>query len=406
VLLLSACSKKEEDAGPVVSVQVAPVTRHNLEVTVSAEAVLAPVEQAAITPKISAPVKRFYVNRGARVHKGELLATLENRDLQAATVENKGTLEQAQADYARTTTASLPEEVQKAEADVQTTKQALDAEQKLYQSREDLYKQGALPRKDLDQARVSLTQAQAAYDVAQRHLAALQQVGKQQTAKAAAGQLQSAEGKYMGSEAQLSYSEIRSPIDGVVTDRPLYPGEMATAGTPLMTVMNTSRVIAKAHVPQQQAALLKVGDPADITVPGNDDKLPARVTVVSPATDPNSTTIEVWAQADNREQRLRPGTTVQLSMVAQTVRDALTIPASAILTSPENGSAVMVVGSDEKAHKQTVHVGVKQGDEVQIVSGLKAGDRVISTGAYGLPDNTRVKPESAAENTTADKAEK
>ena len=79
--------------------------------------------------------------------------------------------------------------------------------------------------------------------------------------------MQSAKGKYLGAEAQLSYSEIRSPINGVVTDRPLYPGEMAAAGTPLLTVMDTTSVVARAHIPQEQAALLKVGDKATVVIP-------------------------------------------------------------------------------------------------------------------------------------------
>ena len=103
-------------------------------------------------------------------------------------------------------------------------------------------------------------QARNQYDIAQQHLQALQAFGKQATVQSAQGQLQSAKGKFMGAEAQLGYSEIRSPISGVVTDRPLYAGEMAAAGTPLITVMDVSRMVARAHIPQQQAALLKVGD--------------------------------------------------------------------------------------------------------------------------------------------------
>src|SRR5581483_6399428 len=110
-------------------------------------------------------------------------------------------------------------------------------------------------------------------------------------------------------------SEIRSPINGVVTDRPLYPGEMATAGTPLLTVMDVSEVIARAHIPQTSAALLKIGDPAEVSVPGMDQPFSGRVSVVSPALDPNSTTVEVWVRLKNPRQQLRPGTTVQVSMV-------------------------------------------------------------------------------------------
>ena len=153
-------------------------------------------------------------------------------------------------------------------------KQQLDAQQKIYDSRQDLFQQGALPRKDLDQAGVDLTNARNQYELAQKHLDSLNAVGKQATLQSAAGQLASAQGKYEGAAAQLSYSEIRSPINGVVTERPLYPGEMAAAGTPLVTVMDISEVIAKAHIPQASATLLKVGDTAEIEVPGMDKPVP------------------------------------------------------------------------------------------------------------------------------------
>jgi HlyD family secretion protein len=395
------CSS-EKPAEPTVSVQVVPVKKATIEQTVTSEAVLYPLAQSAIVPKISAPIKAFYVNRGGKVHAGQLLATLENRDLAAAAQDNQGAYDQAQAAYTIATASTLPEEIQKAQGDTQAAKVALEAEQKLYDSRQDLYKQGALPRKDLDQAAVALTQAKNQYELAQRHLDALMAVSKQQELKSAAGQLQSAKGKYLGAAAQLSYSEIRSPINGVVTDRSLYPGEMAAAGTPLLTVMDTSSVIARAHIPQDQAALLRLGDKAAITVPGEEDPIEGKVTVVSPALDPNSTTVEVWVQAKNPKGRLRPGTSVQISMLARAVPNSLVVPAAAVLTSPDGSNYVMVAGSDNKAHQKTVKTGIKQGDQVQIVEGLAEGERVITSGAYGLPDNTKIRIEASPE---PDKAE-
>src|SRR6266576_558805 len=388
--LLSGCSKDNGAKEPVVPVQVAAVEKTTLQRTVTAEAVLFPLQQSAIVPKISAPVKAFYVKRASRVRKGQLLAVLENRDLAAAAQENQGAYNQAEATYATTTSAQLPEEIQKAQLDTQAAKQMLDAQQKIYNSRQELFQQGAIPRKELDQAGVDLTQARNQYQIAQKHLDALMATGKQQALKSAAGQLESAKGKYMGAEAQMSYSQIRSPIDGVVTDRTLYPGEMAAAGTPIVTVMDISQVIAKAHIPQPEAALLKVGDKATIAVPGESDPVDAKVTVVSPALDPNSTTVEVWVQAKNPAQRLKPGTSVQVSMVAQTIPDALVIPAAALLTGQDGATSVMVVGADNRAHQKPVSVGVRQGDQVQITEGLQAGDHVVASGAYGLPDNTQV----------------
>ena len=397
-----SCSKGEKEAEPIVTVQAAVAERGKIEQVIKADAILFPKDQAAITPKITAPVKAFYVNRGSRVHRGELLAVMENRDLAAAEVENKGAYEQAQATYGIETSSSLPEEWQKAEFDLKAAKQEYEAQQKIYDSRKVLYEQGALPRKDFDQSAVAAIQAKANYEIAQRHLTALEAAGKKDQMKLAKGQLTSAQGKYEGAAAQLSYSEIRSPIDGVVTERPLYPGETAPAGTPLLVIMDTSSVIARAHIPQAAAAALKVGDAATLSAPGN-IQVSGKVTLVSPALDPNSTTVEVWVAAANPEGSLRPGTTATVQMIARTVNDAIIVPASALLKTPDGASTVMIAGADGKAHQVNVETGIRQGDRLQITKGLSGGEKIIVTGAYGLPDNTKVK---IAETTPPAEAQK
>ena len=81
----------------------------------------------------------------------------------------------------------------------------------------------------------------------------LQSVGKQEQIKTASAQQAAAQAHHAALEAQLSYAEIHSPIGGVIADRPLYAGEMATPGTPLLTVMDISRVVARVNIPQSQA---------------------------------------------------------------------------------------------------------------------------------------------------------
>jgi HlyD family secretion protein len=404
-LLQAGCSKNEPKEEPTVAVQVAPVEKTTIQHTITTQAILFPRAQAAIVTKITAPVQKYLIKRGSPVHAGELLAVLENRDLAAAVQDTQGTYKQQQATYEATTRAGLPEEIQKAEADAQQSQQALEAQEKIFQSRQQLFEQGALPRKELDQSRVDVITARNQSAIAKQHLQKLQAFGKQQELQAAEGQLESAKGKYLGAQAQLGYSEIRTPIDGVVTDRPLYPGEMAAAGTPLLTVMDISSVIAKAHIPQSDAAALNVGGKGTITVPGIDEPIEGKVTVVSPALDPNSTTVEVWLEAKNPKHALKPGTSVQLSLTAQTVKDALVVPASAIVTTPDGATVVMVAGADGLAHQTAVKVGIRNGDDAQILEGITAKDKVVSSGAYGLPDKTKIKIEAAAaEPAEGDKA--
>ena len=399
-----ACKKESEEKTPVVSVQTTIVQKADFAETIETEATLFPIRQAAITPKITAPVRTFFANRGAKVRKGQLLAVLENRDLEAAAVENKGGYEQAEASYSSATRAGLPEEWKKAELDANAAKQDYEAKQKIYDNRQSLYKQGALPQKDVNQAAVELTQARNTYEVAQQHLDALKSVTKQDQLKAASGQLTAAKGKYMGATAQLGYTEIRSPIDGVISDRPVFAGETPASGVPLITVIDNSQVIARAHVPQEQAARIKVGDTAEITAAGMEKPLPAKVTIVSPATDPNSTTIEVWAQAKNQDGALLVGTSVHLSVVVAKIKNAIVIPSESVVTAGD-ATAVMVVDKDNHAHQRPVTLGARQRDKVEVLRGLNPGEVIVTVGAYGLPDKAEVtieKPEEPAKESQTD----
>ncbi len=403
LLLAAGCSKPEEkEPETVVPVQTRIVERAPIQRIIRAQAILYPANQSAIMPKISAPVRRFYVNRGDHVRKGQLLAELENRDLSAAAIEAKGNYDQAEANYRSTTAASLPEEMAKAQTDVQSARDAMDAAQKVYESRKSLFDQGALPRKQLDEGQVAYVQARSQYDVAVKHLEALQKVGKEAQEKAAQAQVEAALGRRQGADAQLAYSRIESPIDGVVTDRPLYPGEMAGSGTPLLTVMDISRIIARASIPLNQLQFLKAGNSAMIQAPDSSTEVKGKVTVVSPALDPNSTTAEVWVLAPNPGERLKPGSTVQVAVMAEQIQNAVVIPPSALLPAPEGtGDSALVVEPDSLAHVRDVVIGIRQSDKVQVLKGLTPGEQVVTVGGFGIQDKTRVK----IENETGGKSE-
>ncbi|MGH9406853.1 MAG: efflux RND transporter periplasmic adaptor subunit, partial [Terriglobia bacterium] len=299
---------------------------------------------------------------------------------------------QAQAAYQTATQVSVPEQMQSAQLSAEEARQAMDAAQKVYTSRQTLYRQGAIARNLLDQSHVAYVQASNQYQIAETHIKALQAGGHAQLLKSASAQLASANAAYDAAEAQLGYSEIRSSIDGVVASTPLYPGEMASAGTPLVVVMNVSKIIARGRVSPQQAAELQVGDPGTVypsssTTEGVD----GHVSVVSPSLDPNSTTVEVWVEAANRDDELKPGSTVDVKMVAESVKNAVVVPSAAILTDSDGKTTVMVVDQDNTAHQTPVRLGIREGDNVQVLSGVHEGERIVTEGAYGLPDGTKVK---------------
>lgn len=390
IYVCAGCSGNSSQPAPAVSVQAATVESKTIRDIVSTEAVLYPKNEWSIVPKISAPVQKFYVNRGSRVHAGQLVAQLEDKDLQADAEQAKGAFEQAQAAYDTSTQMNVPADVQSAELTVKQTKQAMEAAHAVYESRLKLYQQGAIARNLLNDSHVTYIQASNQYQIAETHLKGLQKVGQSAALNSAKGQLASAKGAYEAALANLQYARITSPISGFVTDRPLYEGQMATAGQPLMTVMDLSSVTGRAYVSPQQAALLHVGDPATLAPGQGVADAPAKVSVVSPALDPNSTTVQIWVEAPNPGRELKPGSTVNLQIVAKTIKNAVVVPAEAVLTAEDGTTSVMVIGKDQVAHQTPVKTGIHEGSEVQVVSGLAPGEQVVTQGAYGLPDGTKV----------------
>jgi HlyD family secretion protein len=368
-MLFTGCGTKEAaEATPTVTVQVDAAEKGPIQRKVVTDAVLYPRDQAAIVPKVVSSVKKWYVDRGSHVKAGELLGELENQDLAGAAAKSQGGYAQAEVTYQMT--------VQKSAQDLKFAKQSLDSAQKFYDGRAALYKEGAVSAKDQDDASVALAQAKNTYDLAQ----------KQYDLKVAEGAMNAAKGDTENANATLGYTKITSPINGVVTDRPNYPGETPATGTPIITVMDLSQIVAHAHVAQIEAASLKVGDPATITIPGTATIVKGKVTLVSPAVDPNSTTVEVWVQAPNPKESLRPGTSVRVAMVAQTVAQAVVIPVAALLTSPDGVTSVIVLDSDNKPSKKKVKVGIRDSESktVQVTDGLQGGERVVTVGAFEL----------------------
>ena len=392
--LFIGCGKakdKEEAAGETEAptpVLVETAVLGAIDHVVTADAVLFPINQANVTPKISAPVKRMLVNRGDHVRAGQLIAELESSDLAAAAQEAKHQFEQAQSSYATVTGATVVEDETKARADVQSAQSAFDAAKKLYDSRVALEKEGALAQKQVDETRLQMVQAQTQLETAQQHLKSLNGVGRQEAVKGAKAQMDAAKAHADALEVQLSYARILSPINGVVAERPLNVGDIASAGMPVFSIVNISQVRAVANVPVKEAESIRAGRPARVAGPDGD--VAGTVTVVSPSASAGATTVEVWVQIANPGERLKPGATVRVSIIAETIQNTLVVPASALLNGDEGKQKVMVVTKDSVAHERTVAVGVRQGDRVQILSGVQEGEQVVTSGGLGLEDKAKV----------------
>lgn len=385
------CKKAATDVSEAaVAVTAAHPRVEAISEEIAADAILAPLAQAALVSKVSSPIRTLYVQRGSRVRQGQLLVTLEDRDLRGAAMDSEGSLEQARAAYATATKATIPEEVQKAQLDVEEARAALNVADRTARERKRLLAEGAIAGRDTDSAVAQDVQAQATYDMAVKHLEAVRGTTRAANTQSAQGQLTSAEGRYNSAEAQVSYANLRSPINGVVTDRPYFAGETAPAGSPIVTVMDTTSLLAKLHLSQASAQKLSLGGEAEVAIPGMDEPLKATVSLISPALDPGSTTVEVWLKLRNSDGKLKAGTPVHTTMTGTTVDKAVTIPLTAVLPAQDGSTAVMVVSPDNVAHKRPVKLGIRTPEAVEVLNGVTPADNVITDGSYGLDDGTKV----------------
>jgi multidrug efflux pump subunit AcrA (membrane-fusion protein) len=387
LLFLSGCGSKgakEAEPEPEVTVDVAPVLATAISQKVAADAIIFPIQQSGVSPKISAPIKKLYVERGAHVRAGQLVAELESQDLLADVNEAKAAL--AQADVAvAAVNAGVPHELDKVQIEIDSARRTVAEQQGIYDRRQELFKQGGIAEKDVREAAFNLEQAKNALRASEQKVQDFKGPAKEQELKAAQAARDAAQRRVEAADVRLGYARITSPIDGIITDRPVFAGEAATSGMPLMTVMDTTRVIARAHISPQDAAMLHAGLTANLIVPGSTSKpIPGTITQVSPAVDTGNTTLEVWIEAGNSDGALKPGMTLRAEAIVKSNPKALVIPFAAVLTANSGNTSVIVVDAENKPHKKPVTLGIREGANVEVADGLQNGERVVTAGAFEL----------------------
>lgn len=388
------CSHKEEaPPKPVVMVKLAKVEVVDIPLTVQAAATVFPREQASITARTTSPIRELRAHKGDSVTKGQVLAVLENRDTVAQRAEAAATVVDAQATLQKTTSGTLPTDVERGRGELSKAESALNQAQKNYDRRNELFKQGAIPNRDLLASETDLAQARTGFEVAKKTLDLLQNQSQGKDITIAASRVDQAKARMALADAQLQYTELRSPIAGTVTEQFQYPGDMAKPDTPVFTLMDLSIVVARGQVPETDVGGLKTGQACGFASADAPAAAAAgRITVIGKSVDPARRTVEVWCEIPNSVARLRAGAFGTLTVSTGTAAHSVVAPQSAVqFNEGTRNGTVMVVDDKHIAHKREIEGGEVVERKVQIVKGLKAGEVVIAEGGYGLPDGTEVK---------------
>ncbi|MGO9260808.1 MAG: efflux RND transporter periplasmic adaptor subunit [Bryobacteraceae bacterium] len=317
---------------------------------------------AVIAAKLMGYVREVRVQAGDRVREGQLLVTLDTRDLDVSSRRAEAAREEVRA--------AVPE----ADSAVAAAKANLDLAQVTFGRMQDLFQKKSISNQEFDEASAKLKAAQAACDMAQARRV-------QWNAK-----VEQVDQEVRSTEVTRSYADVLAPFAGMVVSKSIEPGSLALPGVPLVTIEREGAYRLEASVEEDHLAAIRVGQPVSVTLDGVDRMVDARVSEIVPAVDAASRAYTVKIDLPALTA-LRSGVfgraTFQLAS-----RSLLAIPAGAVT---ERGQLQSVLVVDQgTARTRLITTGQKVKDRIEVLSGLSAGETVIFPVPQGLADGARV----------------
>ncbi|HEY6769909.1 MAG TPA: efflux RND transporter periplasmic adaptor subunit [Candidatus Sulfotelmatobacter sp.] len=357
--------------------KLAKVEKGDLAKSVVATGKVTPITKVEVKSKASGIVKKLLVDYGDRVKKGQLLAQLDKIEIEAQVASSQAALEAAQANL-KSSQADLERAKVDAEGpDVPLLKRA-------YDRATGMAKDGVVSASALDDAQKNYEMSLNKQNVSKAQVTVLK-------AKIAQAQAQVAQDQANLTQLheQLSYTDIISPIDGIVLSRDVEMGDavssilvLGSSATLVMTLGDTSEVYVKGKVDESDIGKVYLGQPARIKVESFKDKtFNGKVTKISPmgVEKDNVTTFEVRVSIQNPGGELKAEMTANAEVILEEHKNVLQIPEGAILYDKDKKASVEIPnpkGKDGK-DKIAVNIGISNGAKTEVLSGLKEGDQVV-----------------------------
>lgn len=361
VAFAGGCSKKSEGktaaTPPPVAVEIQATAPADLVEGVDVVGSLTPKFEAEVKSEVAGLVREVYVTEWVRVRKGQPLARIDGREQEALVKRLQASVESARANLLQTEVAATRAE--REQARMQKLKEA-----------------GLATQQGLDDAGTELAASRARIS-------------------AARAQLRAAQEELAQARTRLSKTLIRAPLDGVVALRDVNVGDLAgdaAAAKPLFRVVDNRLLNLTVDIPSSQMAGVKTGLPLEFTtdgVPGNTFK--GKVMYVNPAVTEADRSLKVIAEVGNVPEVLKSGLFAKGRIVTGTRKSVVQVPRQALSNwdnTTRRASLFVVEGSTAKL--RLVMTGAVAGDRVEIVEGLKAGDKFVTRGGFNLKDGSRV----------------
>ena len=379
-----------------------PATAQPLTVRVMASGTVRPLQTVNLSPENAGILEALFVEQGDRVEPGQLIARMRSTDIAAQLQQNQAAVAEAEAALQLARQGSRPDEIGQAEAAIDGAQaQARDAQARLELANSELsrsqslFDRGAISQTELDNAareqrsaQAGVDQAQSRITEAQRRLDDLQALPEAASVAQAEARLAQARAQLQATQIRLNENSIRAPFGGIITQKfasvgafvtPTTTASDASSATSTAIVALAEDLEILAEVPEADIALIQSGQAVEIVADAFPEQtFEGQVTLVAPeAIDrQNVTLFQVRIALLNGKEILRSNMNVTVAFIGDQVADALVVPTVAVVTQAGE-TGVLVPGDNGDIEFQPVTLGPQAGDQIQIVEGITAGDRVF-----------------------------
>lgn len=387
-IAVTGCGTGGQQHGPMpLNVDVASAQRRDIATYITLDGQIAPLEQSTLAFQQSGPVAAVYVNVGDRVHAGELLARIDASTLNAQLAQAEAQAAQ-QGASAQGAQVGLPVQQQQNQSALSTARAALDSARLVFEQDQQLFKQGYVSQSQLESARSQYVQAQSAYNNAQIGLR--NNVVSEQNVRAAAAGAEAARAQANVLRTEIGQTALYAPFDGVVTQRLIDPGAMASPATPVLAVSRVDTVWININVPDEDLNYVHPGTTVHFSsssLPGKDYS--AAVSTVNAVPTQGTLSYLARIQMPNPGSILRGGMLITATLPKESRKNTIVVPRTAIAQT-EKGDAVFVVNGD-KAVQVPVRVGIQTDTLAEVLSSqVQPGTKVITTRPDALKDGSVV----------------
>ncbi|NSB14915.1 efflux RND transporter periplasmic adaptor subunit [Clostridium beijerinckii] len=375
-----------------VEVQIAKAQEKSLGD--SYKATLEAYQQGIVTSKIAAKVVAVSVENGQYVNAGDTIATLDDQDIQ-----NNIKTAQAQVEVSEQQVNSTQQQLNSSQVTLQKLQILMDDAQRNYDRQKTLFDGGAISKTDLESAEKALNTSKADYSSG---LASIESA--KASIESSKASLEAQKVNLQKAQNDLANTVIKAPISGVISDKTLNVGQMASQGAALAKVNDISSVYATIQVPQEKITGVKIGQAATITVDGNDKTYDGTIEAMDSAADATTRVFNCKVKIDNGDKSLLPGIFGKVQLISEEKAQVITVPISAL--AGNEGDYSVFLNDNGTAKKQKITIGETNENNVEITDGIKEGDQVICTNISTLQEGSEVdaiiKDDSSSDNTASE----